>query len=242
MVNLIIIIIRYSTEKNKYTKMVNDYLFKHRILFLCIEFMIATLIGYNLIEALTFICSILICYIMSNFDNSVYKWDEKYKSLALVISIVLLYYITAALEQNKNLLQTSALYLVLMLMSPVCWLWMIIVLAKRFIQNIYVYEIRELIVHLIIIFISIISIFVSIYEMGYVFWGCDFIKNENLSWVDMIYFSITIFTSTGFGDITPNNYYAKFAASLEMILGTIFNGGFVAILVSRFLDIRKNCK
>ena len=50
---------------------------------------------------------------------------------------------------------------------------------------------------------------------------------------DVIYFSFTTLTSTGYGDIAPLSNYAKTLATIEQIFGTLF----VAILIARLAGI-----
>lgn len=50
---------------------------------------------------------------------------------------------------------------------------------------------------------------------------------------DLIYFSYTTLTSTGFGDIAPLHSYARSLANLEQICGVLF----VAILIARLAGI-----
>ena len=54
-----------------------------------------------------------------------------------------------------------------------------------------------------------------------------------LSIKDVIYFSFTTLTSTGYGDIAPVSNHTKALASVEQIFGTLF----VAILIARLAGI-----
>lgn len=57
-----------------------------------------------------------------------------------------------------------------------------------------------------------------------------------LSAIDSLYFSISTFTTTGYGDIYPISTSAKMFAASEMVLGYIVSSFVVAILVTKFLD------
>ena len=46
---------------------------------------------------------------------------------------------------------------------------------------------------------------------------------------DLIYFSFTVLTSTGFGDMYPTHPVARVLVTLEQIVGTLF----VAIFIAR---------
>lgn len=54
-----------------------------------------------------------------------------------------------------------------------------------------------------------------------------------LSWVDMMYFSFTVLTSTGFGEITPRTGMARSLIILEQIVGVMY----VAFLVARLANL-----
>lgn len=57
-----------------------------------------------------------------------------------------------------------------------------------------------------------------------------------LSAIDSLYFSISTFTTTGYGDIYPISTSAKMFAASEMVLGYIVSSFVVAILVTKFID------
>ena len=54
-----------------------------------------------------------------------------------------------------------------------------------------------------------------------------------LDFVELLYFSITVLTSTGFGDIAPLSPLARAFVTLEEIVGVLF----VAILIARLAGI-----
>ena len=54
-----------------------------------------------------------------------------------------------------------------------------------------------------------------------------------LSWVDMMYFSFTVLTSTGFGEITPVTGMARSLIIIEQVLGVMY----VAFLVARLANL-----
>lgn len=53
-----------------------------------------------------------------------------------------------------------------------------------------------------------------------------------LNWVDILYYSITTLTTTGYGDIAPYTRVARCCACMEMICGYFFTSILVAIFVS----------
>ena len=63
-----------------------------------------------------------------------------------------------------------------------------------------------------------------------------FKDNMILSAIDSVYFSITTFTTTGYGDIYPISHSAKMFVASEMIFGYILSTFIMAILVIKFMD------
>jgi hypothetical protein len=58
-------------------------------------------------------------------------------------------------------------------------------------------------------------------------------QTGRLVYADALYFSITVLTSTGFGDITPLTRQARGMCMLEQIIGSLF----VAILIARLAGV-----
>jgi hypothetical protein len=54
-----------------------------------------------------------------------------------------------------------------------------------------------------------------------------------LNWADYLYFSFTVFTTTGFGDIVPTNAFSRCASSLEGVIGVLFPAVLIARLINR---------
>jgi voltage-gated potassium channel len=46
---------------------------------------------------------------------------------------------------------------------------------------------------------------------------------EPLSRIDAVYFAVTVFTTTGFGDIRATSDVARFAVTLQMFFGFAFS-------------------
>jgi hypothetical protein len=55
---------------------------------------------------------------------------------------------------------------------------------------------------------------------------------RDLDGADLLYFSFTVLTSTGFGDIVPVHHPAKTVVVIQQIVGTLY----VAILIARLID------
>jgi hypothetical protein len=55
----------------------------------------------------------------------------------------------------------------------------------------------------------------------------------HLGWSDLMYFSFTVLTSTGFGDITPTSHQARSLIVVEQVLGVMY----VAFLIARLANM-----
>ena len=60
--------------------------------------------------------------------------------------------------------------------------------------------------------------------------------DEDLDWPTMMYFSFTVLTSTGFGEITPVTRMARSLIIIEQILGVMY----VAFLIARLANLYRN--
>ena len=54
-----------------------------------------------------------------------------------------------------------------------------------------------------------------------------------LNWIDLLYFSFTVLTSTGFGDIAPLSRQARSVCVVEQLVGVLF----IAILIARLAGV-----
>lgn len=66
--------------------------------------------------------------------------------------------------------------------------------------------------------LSILVFFAALYKMIYLYQP-SFFKTEDPAFGTFLYYSVTTFTSTGYGDIYPTHALTKFAAGAEMLLG-----------------------
>jgi len=60
--------------------------------------------------------------------------------------------------------------------------------------------------------------------------------DEHLDWPTMMYFSFTVLTSTGFGEITPVTKMARSLIIIEQVLGVMY----VAFLIARLANLYRN--
>ena len=88
-------------------------------------------------------------------------------------------------------------------------------------------------------FIQIILLYANLYNK-YI----DELSSGNhslvISKIDLIYYSITTFTTTGYGDIYPISDMTKTIAASEMIAGYFFSGIMISLLVN-VMSNRKSC-
>ena len=56
--------------------------------------------------------------------------------------------------------------------------------------------------------------------------------SEGLSHTDALYFTVTVFATVGFGDITPISQGARIAVTIQMIGGLIVLGGLARVVVA----------
>ena len=105
------------------------------------------------------------------------------------------------------------------------------------------YEIINQKIELLFSKIILLSIIVIIGYADFYFklsncYSYAFKDNISLSAIDSIYFSVTTFTTTGFGDIYPISHSAKMYVATETIIGYILSAFIMAILVIKFMDER----
>jgi hypothetical protein len=61
-------------------------------------------------------------------------------------------------------------------------------------------------------------------------------SSEHLDWATLMYFSFTVLTSTGFGEITPVTKMARALIVIEQVLGVMY----VAFLIARLANLYRN--
>lgn len=89
-----------------------------------------------------------------------------------------------------------------------------------------------------LILITYANLYLQIYQIkgdkAFIF------KGRHLSGNDFLYYSITTFTTTGYGDITSIGVISNVLAASEMLVGMISNTIFMAILTAKLLKNLKN--
>jgi Na+/citrate or Na+/malate symporter len=64
----------------------------------------------------------------------------------------------------------------------------------------------------------------------------DHVPSDHLDWGTLMYFSFTVLTSTGFGEITPVTRMARALIVIEQVLGVMY----VALLIARLANLYRN--
>lgn len=91
-----------------------------------------------------------------------------------------------------------------------------------------------------IITLSFITLnFTIVYGQLYLFDHNSFkgVNPENV-FVDLYYYSVVTFATVGYGDITPNSYYAKFACTIEIFHSLLF----LIFIISQFSKVEFELK
>jgi hypothetical protein len=60
----------------------------------------------------------------------------------------------------------------------------------------------------------------------------------HLDWSGLMYFSFTVLTSTGFGEITPTTHQARSLIVVEQVLGVMYVAFLIARLANMYQDQR----
>jgi voltage-gated potassium channel len=77
--------------------------------------------------------------------------------------------------------------------------------------------------------------YANLYQQIYRIYGTKAFTGKSLASNDFLYFSITTFTTTGYGDITSVGFISNAVSASEMLFGCIINTILMAVLTSILL-------
>jgi hypothetical protein len=101
---------------------------------------------------------------------------------------------------------------------------------------------RDVIYAAVALYLLIGAIFVPIYGLLDLLIPSSFhdgaFPDASVQWQQLIYFSYTTLTSSGYGDILPVSWWARSLANLEMIAGVFF----ITIVMSRLVSLYSESK
>jgi hypothetical protein len=101
---------------------------------------------------------------------------------------------------------------------------------------------RDVMYAAVALYLLLGAVFVPIYGLLDLLIPGSFIDgsypNSPVQWQQLVYFSYTNLTSTGFGDILPVSWWARSFANLEMIAGVLF----ITIIMARLVALYRSAK
>lgn len=63
-------------------------------------------------------------------------------------------------------------------------------------------------------------------------------SRPNLTSSDALYYSVTTFTTAGYGDIYPTHNITKLLATSEMLVGYFYSAIIISLMVSKFIELK----
>jgi hypothetical protein len=123
------------------------------------------------------------------------------------------------------------------------YLLMLIWILGRFIAIVKVIT-RDVLYAAVALYLLIGAVFVPLYGLLNALLPGSFrdgsFPHAPVQWQQLIYFSYTNLTSTGYGDILPISWWARSLATLEMVMGGLFITIIMARLVALYTIDREN--
>jgi voltage-gated potassium channel len=80
----------------------------------------------------------------------------------------------------------------------------------------------------------ILPLFLVVFAASYLsmYYASAHMFSQKLDHTSALYFTITVFSTVGFGDITPTTDFARIIVSIQMLLDLVIIGAVVRLLVS----------
>lgn len=161
--------------------------------------------------------------------------DSRFHTIFLTVTGIL--YLTASLIYAANPTAIWAVVITYMVLIP--YLGMLIWILTRFLAIAKTIT-RDVLYAAVALYLLLGAIFVPVYGL------LDFLIPNSfrdgafpdvpVQWQQLIYFSYTTLTSSGYGDILPVSWWARSIANLEMIMGILF----ITIVMSRLVSLYKS--
>jgi|GEM_PF-6507721 len=95
---------------------------------------------------------------------------------------------------------------------------------------------RPIAAGLALLIAHVLLAYAAIYLMLYQVYGSRAFTGETLTAADFLYYSITTFTTTGYGDITSIHALSNAAAASEMLVGFLTSTVLMAVMVGKLLN------
>ncbi len=154
--------------------------------------------------------------------------DSRFHTVFLTITGIL--YLSDSLLYALHPGATWAVFLTYLALIP--YLGMLLWILGRFLAAVQTIT-RDVLYAAVALYLLIGAIFVPIYGLLDVLLPGSFrdgtFPDAPAQWQQLIYFSYTTLTSSGYGDILPVSWWARSLANLEMIAGVFF----ITIVMSR---------
>jgi len=155
------------------------------------------------------------------------KYNETWKNMAFITLLIQI----ALFAVDMYFMSFLPIYFIIILIAN---FFISLILFTR--EIIHKEKIRFFTLKIIAIIVALVTGYADFYFQLSRSYLHVFKDDIALSAIDSLYFSISTFTTTGYGDIYPISTSAKMFAASEMVLGYIVSSFVVAILVTKFLD------
>ncbi len=156
-------------------------------------------------------------------------WLAVFRSLATTVVLVVLYYVLP-LDHVKNVPVTLAVGLVILAAATVMQLRVILRSAHPAVQAI------EALATTLPLFLLL---FASAYFVMAGASPANFSTQQSLTRTDALYFTVTVFSTVGFGDITAASQSARLVVTVQMLLDLLALGLVVRAFVSAVQSARQ---
>jgi len=163
--------------------------------------------------------------------------DSRFHTTFLAATGVL--YLSASLTYALNPGATWAVFTTYLTLIP--YLGMLLWILGRFLAVAQTIT-RDVLYAAVALYLLIGAVFVPIFGLLDILLPGSFrdgtFPDAPVQWQQIVYFSYTTLTSSGYGDILPVSWWARSLANLEMIAGVVF----ITIVMSRLVSLYSESK